>query len=301
VSSLSASELSTEPSPTEPSPTEPSPTEPSPTEPSPADPAAPVKVAKAGVAIKVSNVHVTYRTSLQKVPTLKSAIVRLGRRERMVREVKALQGVSFDVPHGKVTGVIGANGAGKSTLMRTVAGILAPSAGRIEVNGRVSTLLALGVGFNASLSGRENVTLGGLAGGLSRAQIKEKYEEIAAFAELEDFMDMPMRTYSSGMYSRLAFAVAVHMDPDILIIDEALSAGDAHFKQKAADKMNELVARASTMLLVSHALGTIKEMCDEAIWLHKGKLIRRGEPGEIIEAYTKFLQVGEDAITLEDF
>ena len=130
-------------------------------------------------------------------------------------------------------GVIGANGAGKSTLMRTVAGILAPSQGRIEVTGRVSTLLALGVGFNASLTGRENVTLGGLAAGLSRAEIKQRYDEITDFAELGEFMDMPMRTYSSGMYSRLAFAVAVHMDPDILIIDEALSAGDAHFKEKA--------------------------------------------------------------------
>jgi ABC-type polysaccharide/polyol phosphate transport system ATPase subunit len=246
-------------------------------------------------------VHITYRTSLQKVPTLKSTIVRMGRRERVIREVKALQGVSFDVPYGKVMGVIGANGAGKSTLMRSVAGILAPSSGRIEVNGRVSTLLSLGVGFNASLSGRENVTLGGLAAGLSRAQIKEKYEEITAFAELEDFMDMPMRTYSSGMYSRLAFAVAVHMDPDILLIDEALSAGDAHFKQKAADKMNELVAKARTMLLVSHALGTVKDMCDETVWLHKGKIIRQGETAEVIDAYTRFLNVGEDAITLEDF
>ena len=253
------------------------------------------------VAIRVTDVSVTYRTSLQKVPTLKSAIVRLGRRERVVREVNALCGVSFEVPQGKVMGVIGANGAGKSTLMRTVAGILAPSAGRIEVTGRVSTLLALGVGFNSALSGKENVTLGGLAAGLSRSQIREKYEEITAFAELEDFMDMPMRTYSSGMYSRLAFAVAVHMDPDILIIDEALSAGDAHFKQKASDKMQELVAKARTMLVVSHALGTIKELCDETIWLHKGKLVGQGTPDEMIEAYTKFLKVGEDAFTLEDF
>jgi ABC-type polysaccharide/polyol phosphate transport system ATPase subunit len=244
---------------------------------------------------------VTYRTNLQKVPTLKSAIVRLGRRERVVKEVKALSAVSFDVPHGRVMGVIGANGAGKSTLMRAVAGILAPSTGRIEVTGRVSTLLALGVGFNSALSGKENVTLGGLAAGLSRAQIKEKYAEITAFAELEDFMDMPMRTYSSGMYSRLAFAVAVHMDPDILIIDEALSAGDAHFKKKASDKMEELVGRARTMLVVSHALGTIKELCDEAIWLHKGALVQRGEPAAIIDAYTRFLKVGEDAFTLEDF
>jgi ABC-type polysaccharide/polyol phosphate transport system ATPase subunit len=253
------------------------------------------------LAIRVEDVHVTYRTSLQKNPTLKSAIVRLGRRERVIREVRALQGVSFDVPHGKVMGVIGSNGAGKSTLMRTVAGILPPTSGRIEVNGKVSTLLALGVGFNAALSGKDNVTLGGLAAGLTRAEIKEKYEEIAAFAELEDFMDMPMRTYSSGMFSRLAFAVAVHMDPDILIIDEALSAGDAKFKKKASDKMNELVAKARTMLVVSHALGTIKELCDEAIWLHKGKLVGQGTPEQMIADYTRFLQVGEDAITLEDF
>lgn len=254
-----------------------------------------------GAAISVQDVHVTYRINLQKVPTLKSTIVRLGRRERMVREVKALRGVSFDVPHGKVMGVIGANGAGKSTLMRTVAGILAPTKGRIEVHGRVSTLLALGVGFNAALTGRENVTLGGLAAGLSRAEIKHRYDEITEFAELGEFMDLPMRTYSSGMYSRLAFAVAVHMDPDILIIDEALSAGDAHFKEKAQQKMEELVGKARTMLLVSHALGTIKEMCDETVWLHQGRLVRRGEPGEIIDAYTDFLKVGEKALVMEDF
>ena len=254
-----------------------------------------------GAAIRVRDVSLTYRTNLQKNPTLKSAIVRLGRRERIVREVKALQGVTFDVPHGKVMGVIGSNGAGKSTLMRTVAGILPPTSGRIEVNGRVSTLLALGVGFNSALTGKENVILGGLAAGLTRPEIRDKYEEITAFAELDEFMDMPMRTYSSGMYSRLAFAVAVHMDPDILIIDEALSAGDAHFKQKASDKMAELVSKARTMLVVSHALGTIKELCDEAVWLHKGKLVGRGDPEEMISAYTKFLQVGEGAITLEDF
>ncbi len=252
-------------------------------------------------AISVQDVSVTYRINLQKVPTLKSAIVRLGRHERVIREVRALRGVSFDVPHGRVMGVIGANGAGKSTLMRTVAGILAPSHGRIEVTGRVSTLLALGIGFNASLTGRENVTLGGLAAGLSRSEIKQRYDEITDFAELGEFMDMPMRTYSSGMYSRLAFAVAVHMDPDILIIDEALSAGDAHFREKAQKRMQELVGKARTMLVVSHALGTIRDLCDEALWLHEGQLIRRGEPQEIIDAYTHFLKVGESALVMEDF
>ncbi|MFC5267354.1 ABC transporter ATP-binding protein [Kribbella qitaiheensis] len=252
-------------------------------------------------AVKVQDVSITYRTTFERVPTFKSALVRFGRGERAVREVKAVQHVSFDVNHGTTIGIIGANGAGKSTLMRALAGILPPTEGRIEVHGRVSTLLSLGVGFNAALSGRENVVLGGLAAGLSRKEIQARYEEIAAFAELEEFIDMPMRTYSSGMFSRLAFSVAVHMDPDILLIDEALSAGDASFKQKAAAKMKELVTNSRTMFLVSHAMSSVKDLCNDCIWLHKGKVMMRGEPHEVIAAYTKFLQVGEqDSVTLED-
>jgi ABC-type polysaccharide/polyol phosphate transport system ATPase subunit len=252
-------------------------------------------------AISVEDLHITYRASLMKRPTLKSTLIRLGRRETVVREIKAVQGVSFQVPEGMVMGIVGANGAGKSTLMRAVAGILPPTAGRIEVRGKVSTLLSLGVGFNTALSGRENVVLGGLAAGLNRKQIQERYDEIAAFAELEDFMDLPMNTYSSGMFGRLAFAVAVHMDPDILLIDEALSAGDAKFKEKAAAKMDELVAKARTMLVVSHGLGTIQDMCHQAIWMHKGKLMDQGDPKDVIDAYTTFLKVGETPRTMEDF
>ncbi|HEU4947755.1 MAG TPA: ABC transporter ATP-binding protein [Kribbella sp.] len=252
-------------------------------------------------AVRVENLSITYRTTFERVPTFKSAIVRFGRGERAIREVEAVRDLSFEVDHGATVGIIGANGAGKSTLMRSIAGILPPTAGRIEVHGRVSTLLSLGVGFNAALSGRENVVLGGLAGGLSRKQIQARYEEIAAFAELDDFIDMPMRTYSSGMFSRLAFSVAVHMDPDILLIDEALSAGDGAFKQKAAAKMKELVTDARTMFLVSHAMSSIKDLCSECIWLHKGQLMMRGDPTEVVAAYNKFLQVGEDAFTLEDF
>src|SRR5687767_11166322 len=225
-----------------------------------------------GYSIVVNDVSVTYRTSVEGRPTLQSTIRRLGRRERVVREVEALKKVNFRIKRGMVYGVVGANGAGKSTLMRAVTGILPPSEGRIEVKGRVSTLLALGVGFNKELTGRENVVLGGLAAGLSREQIARKYEEIVDFAELDDFMDMPMRTYSSGMYGRLAFAVAVCMEPDILVIDEALSVGDARFKRKSMDKMRELCGEDRTVLLVSHAMGTIEELCDEAIWLDKGRL-----------------------------
>ncbi len=250
--------------------------------------------------IRVEHLSITYRTTFEKVPTLRSALSRLGRRQRAVREIQAVQDVSFDVPHGTVLGIVGANGAGKSTLVRAVAGILPPTSGRVEVNGRVSTLLSLGVGFNANLTGRENVVLGSLAAGLSREQVKEKYEEIADFAELGDFMDMPMKTYSSGMYSRLAFSVAVNMSPDVLLIDEALSAGDARFKRKSFEKMKELVGQARTLFLVSHALGSIKELCNDAIWMHKGRLQLRDDPVKVVAAYTRFLEVGEDAFTLED-
>jgi ABC-type polysaccharide/polyol phosphate transport system ATPase subunit len=251
-------------------------------------------------SIRVDGVSVTYRTSFERAPTLRSTMLRLGRRERVVREIEALRDVSFDVNHGTVLGVLGANGAGKSTLVRTVAGILPPTYGRIEVRGRVSTLLALGVGFNRDLSGRENVVLGGLAAGLTREQMEAKYDEIVEFAELEDFMDLPMRTYSSGMYGRLGFSVAVNMDPDILLIDEALSVGDARFRRKSFDKMRELCSQARTIVLVSHSMGSISELCDQAIWMHKGELRLWGKPDPVIEAYTKFLDVKDDSLTRED-
>ena len=252
------------------------------------------------VAVRVQNVSVTYRTTFERTPTFKTAVVRLGRGERAVREVQALKNVSFEVPVGTSLGIVGANGAGKSTLIRTLGGILPPTSGRIEVHGRISALLALGVGFNPNLSGTENVVLGGLANGLTRRQVDERAHDIAEFAELGDFMDLPIRTYSSGMRSRLAFAVSVHMDPDILMIDEALSAGDAKFKKKAAEKMHELMTTARAMFLVSHALASVKEMCNAAIWLHKGELMLQGSPEEVVAAYTKFLEVGEDAFSLED-
>jgi ABC-type polysaccharide/polyol phosphate transport system ATPase subunit len=250
--------------------------------------------------IKVEDVSLTYRTSLERAPTLKSTMLRLGRRERIIREIQALKNVSFEVPHGRVMGVVGANGAGKSTLMRTVAGILPPTQGRVEVRGRMSTLLSLGVGFNRKLTGRENVVLGGLAAGLRRSELAEKYAEIVEFAELEEFMDLPMRTYSSGMYGRLAFAVAVTMHPDILIIDEALSVGDARFRRKSFERMRELCGEDRTILLVSHALGSIEELCDDAIWLHKGRMKLWDEPSAVVDAYARFLGVKEDAVTMED-
>ncbi len=252
-------------------------------------------------SIIVDDVSVTYRTSLDSRPTLRSAVRRMGRRERIVKEVQAVKHASFEIPHGTVLGIVGANGAGKSTLVRTIAGILPPTSGRVEVYGRVSTLLALGVGFNKDLTGRDNVRLGGLAAGLDRETLAAKYDDIVEFAELGEFMDMPMRTYSSGMYGRLAFSVAVNMDPDILLIDEALSVGDARFRRKSADKMRELCSQARTIVLVSHALGTVRELCDQSIWMDKGVMRMWDEPEAVVDAYTEFLEVGaDDALTVED-
>jgi ABC-type polysaccharide/polyol phosphate transport system ATPase subunit len=199
--------------------------------------------------ILVEDVSLTYRTSLERKPTLQSTILRLGRRERIIREVEALKHVSFQVPHGQV--------------------------------------------------------LGGLAAGLSRERLAEKYEEIVDFAELDEFMDMPMRTYSSGMYGRLGFSVAVNMQPDILLIDEALSVGDARFRRKSFRRMRQLCREDRTILLVSHALGSIEKLCDECIWLDKGELRMWDEPSAVVEAYTEFLGVHDedeepDPVTMED-
>jgi teichoic acid transport system ATP-binding protein len=252
------------------------------------------------LAVKVNNLSITYRTTFERQPTFKQALVRFGRGQRAVKEIEAIKDVSFDVRSGTAIGIIGSNGAGKSTLVRAMAGILPPTSGSIEVWGRASTLLALGVGFSYNLSGRENIILGGLAAGLSRREVEERAAEIAEWTELGDFIDMPMQTYSSGMSARVGFSVAVHMKPDILMIDEALSTGDAHFREKANAKMAELRDSARAMFLVSHGLDSIKEMCNEAMWLDRGRLMMRGEPAEVVKAYIRFVKVKQSASNLED-
>ena len=252
------------------------------------------------LAVKVNDLSITYRTTFERKPTLKQALVRFGRGQRAVREVEAIKNISFEVRAGTAMGIIGSNGAGKSTLMRAMAGILPPTSGSIEVWGRASTLLALGVGFNKNLSGRENIILGGLAAGLSRREVEARADEVAEWTELGDFIDMPMRTYSSGMAARVEFSVAVHMKPDILMIDEALSTGDAHFREKANAKMAELRDSARAMFLVSHGLSSIKEMCNEAIWLDKGQLMMHGEPDQVVKAYLKFVKVKKRESAMED-
>ena len=252
------------------------------------------------LAVRVNDLSITYRTTFERKPTLKQALIRFGRGQRAVKEIEAIKNVSFQVRTGTAMGIIGSNGSGKSTLMRAMAGILPPTSGSIEVWGRASTLLALGVGFNHDLSGRENIILGGLASGLSRRDVEERADEVAEWTELGDFIDMPMQTYSSGMSARVGFSVAVHMKPDILMIDEALSTGDAHFREKATAKMAELRESARAMFVVSHGLDSIKEMCNEAMWLDRGKLMMRGEPADVVDSYMKFVKVKKSASNLED-
>lgn len=227
--------------------------------------------------------------------TLKEALVRghlLRRREK--RYVEALKDVSFSVPAGTVLGIIGPNGAGKSTLLRLIAGIYRPTAGRIIVNGRLSALLNLGLGFHPELTGRENIIIGGLAMGLSRREIKSRLDEIVAFAELEEFIDAPVRTYSSGMYMRLAFSVAVNVDPDILLLDEVLAVGDAHFTEKSRARMEEFKRQGKTILLVTHDLATVENWCHQALWLEGGKVQALGDPEEVVSGYRE--SSGETAV-----
>jgi ABC-type polysaccharide/polyol phosphate transport system ATPase subunit len=253
-----------------------------------------------GLAVSVKNLGLIYKTSIDRKPTLKARLKTIGRGKKHTRVVYALNNVNVDVHYGTVLGIIGSNGAGKSSLMRVISGIVPPTQGRVEVYGSVSTLLALGVGFNPAMTGRDNVYLGGLAAGMSREEIDKNFDAIAAFSELGDAIDTPMRTYSSGMFARLAFSVAAVVEPDILIIDEALSTGDAKFKEKSLNRIKELRTADRALILVSHALATIEDICNEVIWLDHGKLMARGNPAEVIAAYREFVDARKSASSDED-
>jgi lipopolysaccharide transport system ATP-binding protein len=204
-------------------------------------------------------------------------------------EFEALRDVTFDVPTGSVVGIMGRNGAGKSTLLRIVAGTLDATSGSVSVAGRIAAILELGSGFHPEYSGRENVFLGGLCLGLTRAEIASRLDEIVGFAELEDFIDQPFRTYSSGMQARLTFAVATAVDPDILIIDEALAVGDARFQLKSFDRVRQFSRQGKSILLVSHDINQVVSICDHAILLEKGRILAQGEPGLVGNIYHELL------------
>jgi lipopolysaccharide transport system ATP-binding protein len=204
---------------------------------------------------------------------------------RAAEEFWALRDVSFEVKPGEVVGIIGRNGAGKSTLLKVLSQITRPTTGRVEINGRVGSLLEVGTGFHPELTGRENIFLNGSILGMSRKEIDRKFDEIVAFAEVEKFLDLPVKRYSSGMYVRLAFAVAAHLEPEILIVDEVLAVGDAGFQQKCLDKMRECASSGRTILFVSHQMNSIRDLCARAIWLDSGSVRRSGEVRQVIDKY----------------
>jgi len=242
-------------------------------------------------AIVLTGVSKSFRKSTirREHTTLKSELVRWVKRQKRPEApsaiIPALRDVSLSVPRGKTFGLVGRNGSGKSTLLKLVTGIYTPTRGTVEVHGRISALLELGAGFHPDFSGRENIFVNGIILGMSRREIRTRLEEIIEFSELADFIDEPVRTYSSGMYARLAFAVATHVDPEILLIDEILSVGDEHFGRKSAAKMEEFRKAGRTILLVTHDLTTLQRRCDQAAWLDAGVLRASGSPVDVVAAY----------------
>lgn len=240
-------------------------------------------------AIQVEEVSKLYRRLAPgyHLRTLKSALLdgslTGGLRDEAL--IPALQDVGFTVAEGESFGVVGSNGSGKSTLLKLLAGILQPSRGRVTVRGRVAALIELGAGFHPEISGRDNVFINGAILGLSRKQVSERFDEIVAFSGLEEFIDEPVKNYSSGMYVRLGFAVAIHTDPDVLLVDEVLAVGDEAFAHKCLRRIEEFLARGKTLVLVSHSLPLIEEYCDRVLWLERGRVLHLGAPREVVDAY----------------
>ena len=240
-------------------------------------------------AIEVRDVHKRYRRygRRKNFGTLKSALLSGSVFGGLKPDdaFEALKGVSFDVAAGKTFGIIGRNGSGKSTMLKLIAGIGKPTSGRVDVTGRVSALIELGAGFHPEISGRENVFINGMMLGLSKREIAERFDEIVRFAELEEFIDAPVKTYSSGMYMRLGFAVAINVNPDVLLVDEVLAVGDETFTHKCLDKFAELKRDGRTVLLVTHSLDMVSRFCDDALWLDQGIVKAQGDPKRVIDAY----------------
>ncbi len=235
--------------------------------------------------IKADDISLCYRMSFDRVSGIKEYLVQLLQGKIQYQEFWALKNVSFEVKKGEVFGIVGNNGAGKSTLLKVISGILKPTTGSVSVNGNVVPMLELGSGFDFELTGRENIFLNGAILGYSESFLKEKYDEIVAFSELGQFIDVPLRNYSSGMVMRLAFSVATVVNPDILIVDEILAVGDASFQAKSKARMMELMSGGTTVLFVSHSIGQIREMCDTVLWLDHGQMKMIGEAQEVCDYY----------------
>lgn len=237
------------------------------------------------IVIDVSDATVRFNRASQQVNNLKEYIVKLIKRELMFQEFLALQDVNLQVKQGEAWGIVGTNGSGKSTLLKLICGILKPYKGIVRINGTIAPLIELGAGFDGELTARENVLLNGTLMGYSSQFMTEKFDEIIDFAELWDFLDMPIKNYSSGMSARLGFAVATLVQPDILICDEVLSVGDYAFQEKCEKRMQEMLSSGTTLLYVSHSIESVRKLCDHAMWLNKGKVVMSGEAAPVCDAY----------------
>ncbi len=238
------------------------------------------------IALEVKDLHISYKCL--KSFSIKKSLLHLKKADAKVYE--AVRGVSFAVPKGEILGIVGKNGSGKSTMLRAIAGIFSPDSGTIDLKGNSVSLLSIGVGFQPKLTGRENIVLSGMLLGFSEEQVRAKMDEIIEFANLGDFIDMPVKTYSSGMHSKLAFSITAILEADIMLIDEVLSVGDAKFKKKSYNKMKELISNEDrTVLIVSHSSETLKELCTSVLWLHEGEMKMIGKPEEVLPAYDKFM------------
>jgi ABC-type polysaccharide/polyol phosphate transport system ATPase subunit len=249
-------------------------------------------------AVSVDNVSKRFRLYHERNQSLKAAVMRHGRAS--YEEFWALRDVSFDIPAGITFGLIGENGSGKSTLLKCIAKILQPDSGRVVATGRVAALLELGSGFHPELSGRENVFLNGSILGLSKSQITARFDDIVGFAGLERFIDSPVKNYSSGMYVRLGFSVAINVDPDILLVDEVLAVGDESFQRRCAEKFSDFRRAGKTIVLVSHAMGQLRNMCDQVAWLEEGRVKEVGAPGNIVDDYVGEAHTERESVTVAD-
>lgn len=240
-------------------------------------------------AVVVDNVSILFNLSSEKVDNIKEYFIKLVKHQLKFTEFWALRDVNFTVNQGERLGILGFNGAGKSTLLKTVAGVLKPTKGSVEVHGVIAPLLELGAGFDMNYSGKENIFLYGATMGYSRKYIESKYDEIVAFSELEKFIDVPIKNYSSGMKARLGFAIATAVEPEVLILDEVLSVGDARFRKKSEDKVKSMFEKGVTVLFVSHSTEQVRRLCDKAIILKKGQVIASGEVNEVCDKYDEMV------------
>jgi ABC-type polysaccharide/polyol phosphate transport system ATPase subunit len=235
--------------------------------------------------IKVENVGMEFNLSQEKVDNLKEYVIKLLKRELLFQEFWALRNISFEVKKGDRVGIIGLNGAGKSTLLKIISGVMKPTEGNIQIKGKLVPLLELGAGFDHNYTGKENIFLNGAMLGYTKEFLEEKYDEIVEFAEIKEFMDVPIKNYSSGMKARLGFSVATMVEPEILILDEVLSVGDAKFKKKSEDRIMSLFDKGITVLFVSHSVEQVKRLCNKAIWLEKGNMVMQGDVEEVCTKY----------------